>query len=269
MHEDDLQSRPIYEGLDTAYVNLGALLRYLRARAFKGRVHVLLDEYEADVFLSGEQAAPPRVRETNHAAQREGEGDAAMQRLLVRASEPGGRISVYESEGVEQTAAPAHAADPPAPARASRPAARSPEEDTSVEPEEELGWPDLVRLSGDMIAAVERATLSFGADFASMFRAARLELADDFSFLDPSAQRFEYAHGVVYLRVQPERNAYLSSISECMHRVVDRLAAAERGRSVRERVALELAVLARRREAAIRQFSLMPYLDRIAGTKVL
>ncbi|HEV2912043.1 MAG TPA: hypothetical protein VGX92_01895 [Pyrinomonadaceae bacterium] len=284
MHEDDLKSRPLYEGLDTAYVNLAALLRHLRARSFNGRVHVRLDEYEADVFLGGEQSSSssPRVRETNHAAGREAEGEAAMQRLLVRASEPGGQISVYESEGPESGVAAAPASDTPPPPRAPAAprasAARSmqeeeeEEEDTSSEPEEEEeepGWPDLLRLSGDMIAAVERATLSFGANFDSMFRAARLELADDFSFLDPSAQRFEYAHGVVYLRVQPERNAYLSSISECMRKVVDKLASAERGRSVRERVALELAVLARRRSTIVRQLKLMPYLDRIAGTRVL
>lgn len=267
MHEDDGKNRPIHENLDTAYVNLAALLRYLRGRDFVGRVHVLLDEYEAEVSLDGESA--PRVREINHADGREGEGEAALQRLLVRAREPGGSISVYErgDDVAELTEGASAAGGPPVPVGSSAP--RGKMEEGGGETQGELAWTELLRLSGELIAAVERATLSFGADFTAMFRAARLELADDFSFLDPATQRFHYAHGVVRMQVQIGMNTYLSSISETLRRVVDNLATAYRGRSTRERVALELAVLARRRETAIRQFRLMQYLDRIAGTKVL
>jgi hypothetical protein len=262
MQEDDKKSRPIHENLDTAYVNLAALLRYLRGRDFVGRVDVVLDEYEAEVLLEG--ASAPRVREINHAAGREAEGEAALQRLLVRASEPGGRISVYDESAEEVLTAGTDAAE-----FAPSPSPAEPwTEEEGVETEE-MGWTDLLRLSGDLIAAVERAALSFGADFAAMFRAARLELADDFSFLDPATQRFQYARGVASMHIQPPMDAYLSGISETLRRVVDGLASAQRGQSVRERVALELAVLARRREAAIRKFKLMLYLDRIAGTKVL
>jgi hypothetical protein len=261
MHEDDRKYRPIHENLDTAYVNLAALLRYLRGHDFNGRVHVSLDEYEADIFLEG--GLSPRVRETDHAAGREAEGDAALQRLLVRSSEPGGQISVYAESADDEVTDDARAFSP---ARAS--------EDHNIEAEEiaepgEIAWPDVLRLSGDLIAAVERASLSFRADFDAMFRDARLELADDFSFLDPAAQRFHYAHGVVRMPLELDANTYLSSISESLRRVVDCLASAQRGKSVRERVALELAVMARRRETAIRQLKVMPYLERIAGTRVL
>lgn len=268
MQEDDIESRPLHENLDTAYVNLAALLRYLRARAFVGRVHVELEEYEADVYLDGESA--PRVHEMNHAAGREAEGEEALQRLLVRANDPGGQINIYETADEESAEATADTNDESAPSRTSNAAttALSPEDERGIEAEA-LGWPDLVRLSGDLIAAIERATLSFGADFAALFYAARLELADDFSFLDPSSTAFHYARGVVRLQEQPNANSYISSISETLKRVVDRLAAAQHGKSVRERVALELAVLARRRETAMKHFKLMPYLDRIAGTKVL
>ena len=269
MHEDDGKTRPIHENLDTAYVNLAALLRYLRGRDFVGRVHVLLDEYEAEVSLDGESA--PRVREINHAEGREGEGEAALQRLLVRAREPGGSISVYasaEEEDDDDKLTGGRSGDVlRAPVRSSAP--RETTEEVGTETREELDWTELLRLSGELIAAVERATLSFGGDFAAMFRAARLELADDFSFLDPASPRFQYAHGVVRMQAQLSMNMYLSGISETLRRVVERLASASRGRSARERVALELAVMARRRETAIRHFKLMQYLDRIAGTKVL
>lgn len=257
--------RPIHEHLDTAYVNLAALLRYLRARDFVGRVHVEMEEYEADVFLYG-GGTVPGVREINRASGREAEGEAAFERLMVRAQEPGGRIKVYENTNEERAEESESSAGFAASSTSTVATARA--DDPSVEPEE-ITWPDLLRLSGDLIAGVERAALSFGADFTALFRAARIELADDFSFLDPATQSFEYAHGTVRMNVQPNVNTYISSISECLRRVVERVATPARGRSVRERVALELAVVARRREPMIRQLKLAPYLDRIAGTKVL
>ncbi|MBV9209033.1 MAG: hypothetical protein JOZ52_00305, partial [Acidobacteria bacterium] len=92
----ETNARALHENLDTAYVNLAALLRYLRERDFTGRVHVQLVEYEADVFLNAQGA--PRVREMDYATGREGEGEDALQRLLVRAVEAGGLVSVYAGE---------------------------------------------------------------------------------------------------------------------------------------------------------------------------
>ena len=264
MQEDDHKTHPIHKHLDTAYVNLAALLRYLRARNFVGRVHLEMEEYEADVFLDGGGTAP-RVREINRASGREAEGDEAYQRLMVRAQEPGGRINVYQGTDEEDAAGEERAGFSPSETSAPPSAL---EDEASVE-QGEVSWPDLLRLSGDLIGAIERAAMSFGADFTAMFRTARLELADDFSFLDPAAQQLEYAHGTVRMNVQPGVSTYISSISECLRRVVDKLAAPARSRSVRERVALELAVVARRRETMIRQLKLAPYLERIAGTKVL
>ena len=257
--ERGAKSRTVHENLDTAYVNLAALLRYLQGREFAGRVHVELDEYEADIFLNvGEQ---PRVRERDHATGRQAEGEDALQRLLVRAREPGGLVSVYENNFGET-------GDEAFSSIADSVATESAIEDVSTA-DEESDWLDLVRLSGELIATVERAALSAGADFASIFRAVRLEMADDYSFLDPSVGRFEYGNGTVHLRARPSVSAYVASISEAMRRVVDRMAVGPRRATVRERVALELAVLARRRQSQLAKFKFTPQLDRIAGTRVL
>ncbi|MEA2172739.1 MAG: hypothetical protein QOD00_331, partial [Blastocatellia bacterium] len=87
---EEAKRPPVHENLDTAYVNLGALLRYLQAREFTGRVHIELEEYDADVFLNGKES--PRVRETDHTTGRAGEGEEALRRLMVRASSPGGLV---------------------------------------------------------------------------------------------------------------------------------------------------------------------------------
>jgi hypothetical protein len=258
MQERSAKSRPVHENLDTTYVNLAALVRYLQQRQFNGRIHVELDEYDADVFLSANEQ--PRVRETDHATARTGEGEAALQRLLVRAREPGGLVSVYEGESEvtmsdEAPAAAVNAAQPKTDKRDASPA--------------ETEWHDLVRLGGELIATVERAALSAGADFASLFRQARLELADDYSFLDPATGRFEYSNGVAELHAHVSANAYVSGVCESLRRVVNKISAGPRAASVRERVALELAVLARRRQSHLAKFKFTPQLDRIAGTRVL
>jgi hypothetical protein len=259
MHERSAKSRPVHENMDTTYVNLAALVRYLQQRDFKGWIHVELDEYDADIFFNVGDA--PRVRETDHATSRTGEGEAALQRLLVRAREPGGLVNVYEGEREETTSDAASL-------RVGDDAERGETKNTNASPED-TDWHELVRLSGELIATVERATLSTGADFNSLFYTVRLGLADDYSFLDPGTGRFEYGNGAAQLQAKPSANAYVSGIGEALRGVVNKISAGPRAKSVRERVALELAVLARRRQSQLAKFKFTPQLDRIAGTRVL
>jgi hypothetical protein len=257
MHERNAKSRPVHENLDTTYVNVAALVHYLQQREFAGWIHVELDEYDADVFLHGRE--PPRVREMDHATNRAGEGEAALQRLLVRAREPGGLVSVFEGQR-EETASDV--------ASSEIEAHEAQAENKDASPEE-IEWRDLVRLSGELIATVERAALSTNADFMSLFRAVRLGLADDYAFLDPGSGRFEYGNGTAQLRANPSMHAFVSGVCEALRGVVNKISAGPRAQSVRERVALELAVLSRRRQSQLAKFKFTPQLDRIAGTRVL
>lgn len=89
-----MKNRPLHENLDTSFVNLSALVRHLRRREFAGNIRVELSGYEADIALTA--AGEMRVREYDRIAGRISEGEEAMQRLLIRAREPGGIINVYE-----------------------------------------------------------------------------------------------------------------------------------------------------------------------------
>src|SRR6266404_161305 len=68
-----------------------------------------------------------------------------------------------------------------------------------TEPIDEIEWSAIVKASGELIGGVERALSGAGADFISLFNTARLELADDYTFLDPMAGKFTYANSVVTL----------------------------------------------------------------------
>lgn len=100
-----MKNRPIHENLDTSYVNLSALVRYLRRRQFAGTIRVELSGYEADITLTA--ANEMRVREHDRIGGRVSEGEEALQRLLIRAREPGGIINVYQTiEETKEAAAP-------------------------------------------------------------------------------------------------------------------------------------------------------------------
>jgi hypothetical protein len=97
-----MKNLPIYENLDTSFVNLSALARYLRRRQFAGNIRVELSGYEADITLTA--AGEMRVREHDRVAGRVSEGDEALQRLLIRAREQGGIINVYQAVEKSDTA---------------------------------------------------------------------------------------------------------------------------------------------------------------------
>ena len=295
-------SHVVYENLDTTFVNLWALLRSLSQRGFIGRVRVELKDYTADVFMTGSNT--PLVHEIDRAAGTDTLEEGALHRLVLRAREASGTISVFEGDDeavagqssasgtdAEVLDAPVnHAQDARAtsheidgaPASASQPAGRSESETPSLPsapvaeplagddtPMDEIEWSAVVKASGELVGGVERALTSVDADFASLFGAARLELADDYTFLDPMSDSFAYSNSVVTLTGDSPANSYVAGLSEALRRVVDRVATGDRARRVRERVALELFSVARKRNEILARSGFRAQLDRIAGTKVI
>ena len=295
------KSRVVHENLDTAFVNLWALLRSLSQRGFIGRVRVELKDYTADVFMTGSNT--PLVHEIDRAAGTDTLEEAALHRLVLRARETPGTISVFEGAdeavAVQSTATPetetgavsAPSDEPiltseietPATPNATQPSTESnraeqrlaastpvaapPVRDADLP--DEIEWGAVVKATGELIGGVERALTGAGADFASLFNTARLELADDYTFLDPMSDGFTYSNSVVTLNGEMPANSYVAGLSEALRRVVDRVATGDRTRRVRERVALELFSVARKRNEILACSGFLLQLDRIAGTKVI
>ncbi|HVF51205.1 MAG TPA: hypothetical protein VNA19_14020 [Pyrinomonadaceae bacterium] len=263
MPEHRETARVVHENLDTAYVNLGALLRYLRARDFVGRVHVELDEYEVEIFVRGQEEL--RVREMDFASGRVEEGAGALQRVLVRAQEAGGLLSVYEGgEAATDEAAERRSAI------ASEVSRQAVEQQASIRvSEEEAEQRELLEVSGELLGAVERAAAVAGGDFASALHRARIGLADDYPFLDPVQRRFEYRAGTVRLQGKVSTGLYVSGVSEALRRAVEHIATEGERIGIRRDVARELSTLKRRRQTALARFKFTTQLERIAGMKLL
>jgi hypothetical protein len=96
-----MKNRPIHENLDTSFVNLSALIKYLRRRQFVGQVKIQLNGYRAEIEFGEDNRM--KVSEHDQISGRVSEGEEALQRLLIRAREPGGTINVYQA-GKEKAA---------------------------------------------------------------------------------------------------------------------------------------------------------------------
>ncbi|HEY6805854.1 MAG TPA: hypothetical protein VI306_19900 [Pyrinomonadaceae bacterium] len=268
-----------FDTLNTSFVSLAALLRHLRQNNFVGRMHVVLDQYEADIFLYG--ADSPSVWESDHSAGRESQGEAAMQRLLVRSRQPGGVIALFEGP-ITATTTPVADVEAPVATPVEAPvekSAEAPEEAPSIgsepekwlnettEPNQPPDLADVIAASAEVIAAVERAIDGPAIKFDELFYLARVEIGDDYPFLDPTVGGFEYAQGKVNLDARPAPGTFAQGVSESLKRVVNRVAPGKEETSFRERVAVELALAAGKLPNGLGPF--MNQLDKIAGTRVV
>ncbi|HEV7397200.1 MAG TPA: hypothetical protein VGN86_11865 [Pyrinomonadaceae bacterium] len=250
-----------FESLSTSYINLAGLLRFLRQQNFVGTVKVQVEMYEAEVELRG--AEPPLVSEIDSNSGRATSTPGALERLMVHAREPGGTIIVLDHQAADD-------AEPPQTKGESimSPVFAEDQDATADEPEiAQVDWSDLLDAGGKVIGAVERALGTAGADFESSFRDARIQLGDDYPFIDPTGNGFSYANKRIELRESTSPGAFVTAVSECLHRVVNKIATGQDSIRLRETVAIELAVAARIRPNGLSEFT--GHLDRIAGTRVL
>ena len=128
---------------------------------------------------------------------------------------------------------------------------------------------DKTEMTSLIRTAVERGVNATGQDFNSLFYASRVELADDYVFLDPFARTLQYANGVVTLKTEPAVSVFVNGLTEALRRTVNAVAVGDRARRVRERVALEMLPVARKRTDLIERSGWRAQLDRIAGTAVM
>jgi hypothetical protein len=276
MSTENVPSHILYQDLDTSFVNLWGLLRYLSQQSFVGRVHVELADYSADVFVDGREA--PLVHEIDRAAGTDVVEEAALHRLVLRVRESPGKISVYEGAdeavptGGQSTGADFAAGAMPDAMRSSEAKQNNDAatETTLVRESTSAADPDqIIKLSGELLGAVERAAAAQGANFAALFQQARIKLGDDYTFLDPMSGVLEYHNSSVAVTGGNLPQGFVPGICETLGHVVGQLATGDRARRTRERVALELARVARKNSEVIAASGFKERLDRIAGTKVI
>lgn len=224
-----MKTFPIHQNLNTSFVNLSALVRYLRRLQFTGSVRVELSSYEAEIFFTS--ANKLQAREYDHIAGRISQGEHAFKRILARAQEPLGRIHVLRADPAEslQMARKAFVDDRiAAEARRStrtetdkavdhvllknaRPGKRKEELDTAV------------RLAHELLATIDESLSKASLNFTEAFRNACAFAAADFPFLDPQASLVRYEGGKFAAKSDVGVQDLFEGIATALGHIFDRL----------------------------------------------
>ena len=297
-----MNNRPIHENLDTSFVNLSALVRYLRRRQFTGNIRVELSGYEADIALTA--AGEMRVREYDRIAGRISEGEEAMQRLLIRAREPGGVINVYQEaeesapateeriETVEklpvaaeekQTVVSLAAKVPHQNGNSKIAQVESPtfENNLPTDFPFELSnkyeatarqqnltaedWQMLLNLTAELLNTIDISLAEANLEFTAAFEKARSEISHDYPFLNPVSNVFEYKNGRISMRRQINAKLFTASINEALRRILDKLGRNPKFLNIYFITTQRVVELIEKRKPLYDKFFITPQLEKTVG----
>jgi hypothetical protein len=296
-----MNNRPIHQNLDTSFVNLSALVKYLRRRQFVGSVKIQLNGYQAEIMFKADSQMA--VREHDQISGLISEGKEAFQRLLIRAREPGGTINVFQNiKAKTKNAAPASAPkqnkqEPtnsekvmelipveileespvpnpgyvpfkqPTPKKAAvaangngltvnqfqAPQPKNPIAEPEPKPLSGIvnshaalpdfpfelsneverkahaqqislsDWQNLLKISVELLGVVDRSLALHKLEFSAAFRKARAEIADDYPFMNPAADIFDYEKGRITMKQQINETIFVNSIVESLKRILEKL----------------------------------------------
>lgn len=286
-------SRAIHQNLDTAFVNVNALMRYLCRRGFVGQIHVEMSAYEADMYLCGDNHV--EVIEKDHVTGRVADGEEALQRLLVRAGEPGGIINVIQKDPLQTDLDPSYQALKPEPqipvveAKVPQEIQGFPQEievegsALSVSPDvgipgmsqltqgatvatlsQQLNdeeWISLLKLTVELLASVDRTLGASGLEFQAAFAMAAFELSDDYDFL----RTIEYTGGRLTVNSRPSPSIFISGVMEVMRKIMNRLGSNPTFTEVHHNAVEKLVDIVHRNKEVLDRYQVTGLLYRVLG----
>ncbi len=296
-----MKSSAVYENLDTSFVNMAALLRYLRGRRFAGNIRVELLAYEADIVLTADGEA--KTREHDRQSGRISEGEDALQRLLIRAREPGGIIHVYQKNGNAndfESEKPAIAA--PYLSVESNSTALETSDMNAISPEtqfaeskqtdakpilnstefpfefsnhveakarqnqlSETDWQTLLTLTNEILTTIDDTLAKNNLNFAAAFQKACAETSADYPFLNPNAGIFAYKNREIEMREQVNAKLFAAAINETLRRILEKLAANPKFAETYRATTQNLLALINSQKPLCNKFYITPPLEKILG----
>ena len=201
---------------------------YLRKLQFVGSIHIELSGYEADIILNGTNAV--RAREHDHLEGRISQGEHALRRILMRAKEPFGRISVYPA-GHEDAASPvfvdkviAAGARRMAAGRGDRPATHLMQIKPLVgQNNVNSDFETLLDLASELLRTIDESLAKGRLNFSEAFKNACSDLAVEYPFLDSENENFRYQNGEIRVNGFVDESFFVSGIMAALRIVMARL----------------------------------------------
>ena len=261
-----MKKQPIHQNLNTTFVNVGALVRYLRGLSFVGSIRIELASYEAEIVFT--ESKTIRAREYDHIAGRISHGENALQRILIRAKEPHGRIHVYKAtEGNSGRDDGSVFVDKAIMSGARQLAASRGGVGVSGNREIVLSGREgenalvLAALS-ELLREIDTSLAKGRLSFAAAFRVACDEIASEFPFLQESRQALVYRKGEIALNTEADSAIVASAVFAALQPIFRRLRSELKYRELLKILSDRLLELVTERR---REFVKLGLIDHIEG----
>ena len=260
---DFMKKHPIHQNLNTSFVDVSALVKYLSGLQFVGNIRIELSSYEAEIIFMPSREV--RGREYDHLAGRISEGDAALERILQRASGSCGRIHVFEAAGGNLVSeaflddAIAASAMRMVSEQTDRPLP-IPMKGTGAALVTTADWIALLETTAELLRTIDTSLEKKGLNFAAAFRNACNSLGDRYPFL---AESFTYRHGSVMMRERVDPAIFVRAIEEALVCVFGRLRAQPRFSAVLKYTLHRLIILSDRHKKLYDRLSMTRVVDRL------
>jgi len=224
-----MKKQPIHQNLNTSFVNVAALVRYLRGLQFVGSIRIELASYEADIIFTSSKTI--RAREYDHIAGRISHGSEALQRILIRAKEPHGRINVYKAvEGYAGADDGSIFVDKSIISNAREMAASNGGTTMHLDANQELvlssedGQNALVLAAlSEVLRVVDEALAAGRLSFSAAFRVACDGITSEFPFLKQSRGAIVYKNGEIKVRAEADAKLVSSAVFAALRPIFQRL----------------------------------------------
>ncbi len=223
-----MKNKPIHQNLNTSFVNVGALVRYLRGLQFVGSIRIELSSYEADIVFTDSQKIA--AREHDHIAGRISHGEQALQRILIRAQEPHGRIHVYKSVDGYAGREDGSVLVDRSIARNAREMAASHGGTRSQDAGCELvlngseGETALVLGAlSEMLRTIDESLAKGRLSFGAAFRVACDAITPEYPFMQKGRNALVYENGEVILNVEADADLVASAVFAALRPIFNRL----------------------------------------------
>jgi|SRR5829696_5805388 len=222
-----MKKQPIHENLNTSFVDVAALVRYLRRLQFVGSIRIELSSYEADIIFTTSNTI--RAREYDHIAGRISQGEHALKRILIRAKEPHGRIHVYKSvEGYAghddsvfiDKSIVSNAREMAA--NRGGTASKESSREFLLNDRDRENAPVLAALS-ELLSIVDQTLAKAKLSFASAFQLACEVIASDYPFIGRNRDALVYRNGEIRLNATADAGTVTAAVFDALSPILRRL----------------------------------------------
>ena len=221
---------PIHENLNTSFVDLDALVRYLRSMQFVGRVSIELCAYEAEIIFTPLNTLQALERDLHSGAVTKGK--EAFQRILERVRSSHGRIGVYRS--AERTGWPVRReafVESSIAAEAER-IARSPGDSPAyhliaakeARQKETISIADSEHLLSEILTTMNVSLAKANLNFAAAFHNACLQLERAYPFLADNEEPVVFHGESASVSVNTDPAEFAEAVCKAIGKVFNRLA---------------------------------------------